>query len=229
MQWGRALVCEACIARFAAPRPRCRLCGQPLSDEALPCIACSREPPPFVRTVCAVDYAFPWDGLIGRFKFGSHPELAGVFAGLLSAALGRLGSGIEQGPARASLAAHNTPLASLVVPVPLAPARLAERGFNQAWELARRVAAALGLPAAPAALQRVLDTPHQAQLTREERQRNLGNAFMPDARQRARIAGAEVALVDDVLTTGATARECAAALRRAGAASVQLWVLARTP
>ena len=114
-----------------------------------------------------------------------------------------------------------------MAPIPLTPARLAERGFNQAWELARRVAQRRGLRARSDALQRVLDTPPQAALSSTERRRNLRNAFAPapgDA-----LKGAHVALVDDVMTTGATVREAAAALLRGGALSVQVWVLARTP
>ena len=85
-------------------------------------------PPPFEHTVCAADYAFPWDALIAAFKFHGRVELAAALAERLLAAV------------RASAA----PPPQLVVPVPLAPARLAERGYNQAWELARRLAPALG-------------------------------------------------------------------------------------
>ena len=158
-----------------------------------------------------MDYAFPWDRLIADFKFNSRPELAGPLAEHLAAAA-------------ASLAR-----ADCVLPVPLAPQRLATRGYNQAWELARRAAAALQLPARADLLLRPLDTAQQAGLTRAERQRNLGTAFMADPRQRDALRGRRLALVDDVMTTGATLREAAAQLLRAGAASVQVWVFARTP
>jgi ComF family protein len=111
--------------------------------------------------------------------------------------------------------------------VPLAPARLAERGFNQAWELARRLRAPGR--ATTAALLRVRDTPHQATLPRAQRQSNLRHAFMVDPAWQARLQGSDVALVDDVMTTGTTLAECAAVLRSAGARSVQAWVVARTP
>jgi ComF family protein len=117
----------------------------------------------------------------------------------------------------------------LVLPVPLSATRLAERGYNQAWELARRVARLAALPARADVLLRPLDTAHQADLNRAARQHNLRQAFMVDPRQRAAVQGRRVALVDDVMTTGATVREAAAALKRAGAAAVQVWVLARTP
>jgi predicted amidophosphoribosyltransferase len=117
----------------------------------------------------------------------------------------------------------------MVLPVPRAPARLRERGFNQAWELARRVASQVRLPTRADVLQRGRDTTHQIGLARAERLRNLRHAFMvlPDAA--SAVAGRDVALVDDVMTTGATAAACAQALQAAGARAVQLWVVARTP
>jgi ComF family protein len=116
-----------------------------------------------------------------------------------------------------------------VVPVPLSPQRLAQRGFNQAWEVARRVASALGVPADATALLRPIDTAHQADLPREQRAVNLRGAFMVATGARAALQGRRIALVDDVMTTGATAREATAALLRGGAASVQVWTLTRTP
>jgi ComF family protein len=206
-------LCGDCQARFAAPRPRCRRCGLALGAAADVCGACVNESPPFERCVCVADYAFPWDHLVAQMKFRNRPELAAPLAALLAAAVRR----------------EAAPLPALVLPVPLAPARLAERGHNQAWELARPLAAALKLPARADLLQRPLDSEHQATLNREQRQRNLRGAFMVDPRRRSALQGLAVALVDDVLTTGSTAREAAATLLRAGAASVQVWVLARTP
>jgi ComF family protein len=206
-------LCSACETRFAAPRPRCQRCGLGLGLATPACGACLREPPPFERCVCVADYGFPWDHLILQMKFHGRPEIAQLLAPLL---------------ARAVLREADTPPA-LVLPVPLSPARLAERGHNQAWELARACARALGLPARADLLLRPIDTPHQASSTREQRQRNLRGTFMVDPRQREGLRGQPVALVDDVMTTGSTAREAAAALLKAGASRVQLWVLARTP
>jgi ComF family protein len=206
-------LCTDCETRFAAPRPRCQRCGLGLGLAAPACGACLREPPPFERCVCVADYGFPWDHLIAQMKFRARPEIAQLLAPLLARAVVR-----EQGP-----------LPALVLAVPLAPARLAERGHNQAWELARSCAPLLGLPARADLLLRPIDTPHQAGSTRAQRQRNLRGAFMVDPRQREALRGVPVALVDDVMTTGSTAREAAAALLKAGAAAVQLWVLARTP
>jgi ComF family protein len=177
------------------------------------CGACLREPPPFEHTVCATDYGFPWDSLIGDLKFNAREDLAGPLAQLLSRAV----------------SAASGPPPDLVVPIPLSPQRLAERGYNQAWELARRTARLQGHTARHDVLLRPSDTAHQAELTRAARQRNLAGAFMVDPRQRSAVQGQRVALVDDVMTTGATAREAASTLLRAGAAAVDLWMLARTP
>ena len=219
--WDDGLVCRRCRARHAPVRPRCARCGLVLGLAAAACGACLRAPPPYERTVCALDYGFPWDRLIADFKFHRRIELAMPLADLLGEAIARENDAGEL---------------PLVTAVPLAPARLAERGFNQAWELARRVARPRRGPhsrpvlrALPGLLQRVLETPHQAALTSAERRRNLRNAFMPAAGAGRLIAGRRVALVDDVMTTGATAHEAAAAVLRAGARSVHLWVLARTP
>jgi len=160
-----------------------------------------------------VDYGFPWDHVVNEFKYQARPELAGALAELMAAAVARSAQTLPDG----------------VLPMPLAPQRLAQRGYNQAWELARHVAAAVRRPAWPHGLLRPLDTAPQAGLGRAARQHNLRTAFMVEPRHRPALAGRRVALVDDVMTTGATVREAAAALLRAGAGAVDVWVLARTP
>ena len=212
-QWSDGALCTDCVARFAPAVPRCGRCGLRLGLPAPACGACLREPPPFEHTVCAVDYGFPWDALISDFKFHGRAELAAVLAERLQVAV----------------RAADAPLPRWVVPVPLAPARLSERGYNQAWELARRLGRSLGVSADAGLLWRPADQAHQADLNRAERQRNLRSAFMTDPRRRGELQGQRVALVDDVMTTGATAREAAAALLRGGAAAVDVWVVARTP
>jgi len=212
-QWGGSALCADCVARFAAPVPRCGRCGLRLALPAAACGACLRDPPPFEHTVCVADYGFPWDALIAAFKFRGRPELAAVLAGRL----------------RAAVDVSAAPPPQCLLPVPLAPARLAERGYNQAWELARRLGRMLGVPAEAQLLWRPADSVHQAGLGRAERQRNMVDAFMVDPRRRGELAGRRVALVDDVMTTGATARAAATALLRGGAAAVDLWVVARTP
>ncbi|MDO8419676.1 MAG: ComF family protein [Rubrivivax sp.] len=212
-QWADHALCGDCVSRFAVAVPRCGRCGLRLGSAAPACGACLHDAPPFEHTVCAVDYAFPWDALISAFKFHDRPELATVLADRLLAAVGASGA----------------PLPQWIVPVPLAPARLAERGYNQAWELARRVARALRVATDARLLWRPADSAHQSELGRAERQRNLRSAFLADPRRRGELRGTRVALVDDVMTTGATAREAASALLRGGAAAVDVWVVARTP
>jgi ComF family protein len=163
------------------------------------------------RAVAAVDYAFPWDGLITAFKFRGRSELARLLSDRLAARLD---------------AEPELPT-DLVLPVPLSEQRLHERGFNQSWELARRIARRRGLAADPHTLLRIRHTEHQPGLDAHARRVNLQHAFLVAPRQAHRIVGRHIALVDDVLTTGATAWEAARTLRAAGVASVQLWVVAR--
>ena len=212
--WDGQGLCAACRSRFAPARlqacPRCalhcpggRVCGN-----------CLRQPPPYAGCTAAVDYGFPWDRLVARLKFQAQPELAGLLAELMHRAL------LDAAPPVATVQA--------VLPVPLSPARLAERGYNQAWELARRLARRLRLPAQADSLLRLHDTPHQVGLSRAARERNLSGSLWVDGRA-GRVDGLHLALVDDVLTTGSTASAATRALLAAGAASVQVWVLARTP
>jgi ComF family protein len=213
LQWTRAPWCGECLARYAAPQPRCRRCAIALPAGVELCLDCLRTPPPFDAAVAAVDYAFPWVGVIGAFKFGGGIDRAAGLAALLGeACLTRAPPGVD-----------------LVVPVPLAARRLAERGYNQAWELARRVARRLGLPAQADLLQRWVETPHLAELPRAARADAVRGAFGVAPAAAHRLRGRHVALVDDVLTSGATAAEAARALRHAGAAAVSVWALARTP
>jgi ComF family protein len=208
-QWSRGRLCSSCQTRFATPLPRCDRCALRLDGGAALCGVCLREPPPQQRCRCVADYAFPWDGLIADFKFRDRVDLAPALAALL---------------AQVSTAGPD-----LVLPVPLSPRRLAQRGYNQAWELARRVARTRRLQADAQLLMRPVDTAHQADLPRAARLANLRAAFVVDTRRRSLLQGRHVALVDDVLTTGATVHEAASALLRAGAAAVDVWVLARTP
>jgi ComF family protein len=211
--WGTGPLCGDCTGRFVLPVPRCPRCALPVAGGATLCGGCLRDPPPFERTHCVADYAFPWDRLIAACKFNGRAELAALLAERLAVALQHDGADRPD----------------LIVPVPLSPARLAERGYNQAWEIARRLGRSARVPARADVLERALDTPHQADLNRAQRLLNPRGAFTVPARQRAAVAGRRIALVDDVLTTGATAREAAHTLLRAGAAAVDVWVVARTP
>jgi ComF family protein len=163
--------------------------------------------------VAGVDYGYPWDRLLADLKFHQRLEPADA---LLQPLLARLQDGCGCDGVR-------------VVAVPLARERLRERGYNQSWELARRVARALALEARADALFRVRDTGHQLGLHRAARGANLQGAFVVTPPHASWVRGARIALVDDVLTTGATAQAATRTLIAAGALDVQVWVVARTP
>ena len=130
---------------------------------------------------------------------------------------------------RASLIPGANPAGiDLILPMPLAPTRLKERGFNQALELARPIAKKRQIRLDAHTVRRVRDTPPQAQLPWKERARNIQGAFGCDATSGTHLAGLRIAVVDDVMTTGATLNELARVLKAAGAAHVTNWVVART-
>jgi ComF family protein len=213
--WSTQRLCADCLQRHAAPRTRCGGCAVPMPQLAAGvarCGACITAPQPFAHAVAAVDYAFPWSGLVTALKFHAALDLADALASLLADAV------------RAS----GTALPPLVLPLPLGRERLTERGMNQAWELARRVAARLHLRAQPHLLERRVETPHLADLPRDERAKAIRGAFALAPGASIKVHGQAVALIDDVMTTGATAAEATRTLLAGGAASVQVWVLART-
>jgi ComF family protein len=176
------------------------------------CGSCLAAPPDFDSAVAAVDYGAPWDRLVAAFKFHAALDLGPVFARAIAEAAGASSLRPE-----------------LLRPGPLAPARLRERGYNQAWELARRLGRRFGIGADPRLLLRIRETSHQLSLPPAARAGNVRGAFAVEPGRRADVAGRRVALVDDVMTTGSTAAEIARALRQAGAAHVAVWVFARTP
>ena len=208
---GRDL-CAACFDTLPWNRQACARCAIPLPAVAgagpQACGACLRKPPPVQATRAAFVYAAPLDRLLPRLKF--HRDLA---AGRLLSQLMVQGFADAERP-------------QALLPVPLHRARLRERGYDQALELAKPLARALRLPLLPDALRRTRATVPQSRLDATHRKRNLRGAFA--VAPRARLP-AHVALVDDVMTTGATLHAAAAALRRAGVARVDAWMCARVP
>ena len=207
--WPGARVCEACVQAFAQPQARCSTCALPLPAGVAQCGACLREPPPVDRCLAALPYRFPWAQLLGDFKFREQTGLAASFATLL-----RSTPWVE--PALEAC--------DVLLPIPLGPQRLRQRGYNQALVLAR-VLEPHKLQAHW--LQRHSDTPEQHQLPRAERLRAVKGAFSVDPMHAAQLQGKRVVLLDDVMTTGATLWEAARVLRRHGVAHITALALAR--
>ncbi len=179
------------------------------------CGTCLKAAPAFDATLVAADYAAPLDQLVQGLKFGHQLALAPLFASLLRDVLLKAGADV--------------PLPALLTAVPLGPQRLAQRGFNQALEIARPLSSMLGIALEPQLVWRQRETRPQTLLPPQQRQQNIRDAFMLDSTALARIAGRHIGVVDDVITTGGTLGELAATLKRYGAARVTNFVFARTP
>jgi len=203
--------CPECRAGLPKPAaalcPVCAVAHRSLIPTQHHCEMCLRDPPPFARVYAAAPYGGTLQDAVQRFKY--HGQLA------LEQPLGKL--------LGATLRARVLPRPHLLVPVPLHIDRLRQRGYNQALQLARQIGREFDVPIAADLLQRVRATEPQQGLDAASRRGNLRGAFSV-ARP---VLGRRVLLVDDVMTTGATARECAAALRCAGAAVVDVAVLGR--
>jgi ComF family protein len=208
-------VCDGCHGQFFAHRPaRCQQCAIPLTDtHAALCGDCLKQPPAFDATVVAADYAAPVDQLVLALKFGNRLELAPLLARKMRDAL---------------LQQRELALPSLLTAVPLGSLRLAERGFNQALEIAKPLSHALGVQLDAHLVVRQRDTRAQALLHPDERHKNLRNAFLVSGNAIDRLRGRHVGVIDDVMTTGETLNELAATLKRFGAARVTNFVFART-
>jgi ComF family protein len=211
-----SILCRRCAA--ALPRldaGGCRVCQGPAAARGERCAACRSERVPLAQIAAEVAFAGEAADWIRRFKYPGHglagldPRPGALAGALLADAARRL-----DGPAP-----------QLVVPVPIHLRRLRERGFHPAGELARALGRALGIPADPGALVQRRPTASQTGLDRRARRRNVRDAFAARAGFRAPAC---VALVDDVVTTGATLAEAARPLRRAGARRVVAVCVART-
>ena len=200
---GPELLCPACIGELPALPESCPQCALP-SRAAAVCGSCINRSPHFDATFALWRYEFPCDGLVQALKYRAQFALAGFFA--------------------RSLASRPLPEVDVVLPMPLHAKRLAERGFNQALEIARGLARYRGTPIEPRGVLRVKNTPPQTELPYEDRAKNVRGAF----RCELDLSGASVAVLDDVMTTGATLNELARVLKRAGARRVENFVIART-
>jgi len=203
-----ANICDPCHLRLPWLEHSCRLCALPLAAPGL-CGGCQRRAPPFTGAIACFEYGQPVRHLLINFKF--HRQLAP--ASLLGAVLAQ------------RVAADCKTLPDAIIPVPLHPARIRQRGFNQSLEIARHLSTRLGIALRSDQVQRVKNTLPQTGLhTAAARRRNLARAFQANRPQTGHVA-----IVDDVYTTGATASALARCLGKAGAARVDLWVVARAP
>ncbi len=201
-----SLCCAACDAEL--PRltvAHCPICALPTHAGEV-CGQCLKQPPHFDHTVAAFSYRFPVNQLIKALKFHERLILVNFLAD--------------------ELAPHIAARADCIIAMPLHPSRLRERGFNQSQLLAARIAKRLNIPLLTDVCQRVRDTPPQSSLPWKERDKNMRHAFAVSPG--APVRGKHIAIVDDVMTTGASMGELARALKQAGANEVSAWVVART-
>lgn len=205
-------ICRGCQADLPMQTTACYQCALPLHGAtAVPsplCGHCLNDPPSYDHTFSAFQYAHPVDHLIHDLKFNRKLAIARLLGELMAQQLKKR--------ARA-------PLPQLIIPVPLHAARLRERGYNQATELARPIARALNIPIDYQHCQRHCATAIQSDLPANERSRNVKGVFHIVKKLPAR----HVAIVDDVMTTGATVAEFATTLRSAGVEKIEVWVCAR--
>jgi len=200
----RDVLCDACAKELPKlPSPRCPHCALPTPNGEI-CGNCLAHPPHFDTCLAAFEYDFPLDKLVQSFKYGHRLTLGAYFGRTLATLIA-------------------TATIDAIIPLPLHPERLRERGFNQALELARPVAKALSRPIETSSCHRIRHTPAQAGLAWRERVKNMRGAFHCSED----FSGRHMVLVDDVMTTGASLNECARTLKLHGAASVTLLVVAR--
>ncbi|MFJ7285854.1 ComF family protein [Pseudomonas sp. NPDC099000] len=207
-------ICMACETDLPWLGDHCQTCALPLPASGLTCGPCLKLPPAFERVAAPWTYSFPVDTLITRFKHSAKWPFGRLLGELLAQFLQhRFDEDLDRPDA--------------LVPVPLAAKRLRQRGFNQAAMLARWLSSSLDIPCDEKLLLRIQDTSAQQDLNADARKKNLRNAFALVSG--ASIKGRHLAIVDDVLTTGATAQALARLLMEAGAARVDVYCLARTP
>lgn len=218
--WQSQSVCEGCVKGTTLSAPRCRRCGLQLKEDAIEstCQSCEDYPPEMDSVVVGFDFVPPWSSMIGALKFRSDVALAQVLTAPLAQAIRQSDPTGRQMP-------------DLIIPIPLSASRWQERGYNQAWLLAHQLARECGWlnRLHHGTLIRRQETGRLMQMQRDQREARIRHAFAVPPEEFHRVQGQHVALVDDVMTTGATANEAARVLLQAGAASVTGWFAARTP
>jgi len=202
-------LCAPCLADLpwhsATQCPQCAL----MSNGGL-CGGCLSASPHFDAAKAAFTYNYPLDGLLQHYKYNANLNLARTFASLW----------IDY---QHGLSTTSRPI-DLIIPMPMHEKRLTERGFNQALEIAKQISSAFSIPLDYTACQRIKYTPSQAGLKLKERIDNIRGAFLCHRP----LHNLNIAVIDDVMTTGASLNELAKTLKQAGAARVECWVMART-
>ncbi len=205
-------LCRDCAADLPRNEPACVVCAEYLpaaaTDRPNICGTCLRDPPPYRSSCVPFRYAYPLDHLVRGLKFRNELACGRVLGQLFAS----------------HVLARSEPLPEAIVPVPLAPRRYRQRGYNQASELALTIRRMTGVAVTSDVAVRQRETIEQAGLDRGARLRNITGAFATTAPVRAR----HIAILDDVVTTGSTVREFAQVLRSAGAERIEVWAIART-
>lgn len=218
----KSAICDYCIQLLPINSTACYRCAIPLDTGESPssdtiCDNCFREPPPFLSSQAPFQYLFPVNQLISKMKYHNRPQ----YAKLLTTLMINQWHACPGGP---------TQLPEILIPVPMYPHKQRQRGFNQAVYLAQHLGRQLGIPVLKNALQKTRATEAQNPLFAEQRRQNLRGAFRINPRYRRRLAPVQrIGLVDDVITTGATATEISQVLRSAGIPEIHLLAIARTP
>lgn len=198
-------LCKPCRSQLPQiPNNHCPVCLLPVKA-SLVCGACLADPPAYTRIIAALHYTFPVDALIRSLKYRSHLIIAPILANFLIEKIN-----ISDPP-------------DFIIPVPLHVVRLRERGFNQTVEIGRYISKRHNIEMLSDSCLRVKNTPSQVGLPWQEREKNIRNAFVCSTD----LSGKHVAILDDVMTSGATINEMAKLLRQQGAAAVEGWVVAR--
>ena len=205
-------VCRACLNDLPwQPKTSCPQCG--LASSGMVCGSCLNSPPDFDTTRAVFLYAYPIDALMLRYKYGNMLNLGDTFAEFLAEKI------------NAEDCLKNI---DLIIPMPMHPQRLKERGFNQALEIAKVLTKNCKEKLNFKSVERQTLTPPQASLALKERVKNIKGAFKVNTDKLDKLQGKRIAIVDDVMTTGASLNELAKTLKKADAVHVECWVIART-
>ena len=199
---GPSLICGGCWGDLLINQPNCYRCGRGINHQGF-CSACLKTPGTIDSTITLFPYQFPVDRLLFSLKYKNQLLLAQEFGRRIAEKVLFLGR----------------PLPNYIVPVPLHPARLFGRGYNQALELSRAISARLSTPISYGAIKRIRNTLPQYKLTPAQRRKNIRGAFKPNNC----CFDGPVVIIDDIVTTGHTANELALQLMTAGATEVHLW------